>query len=369
MRSAGALAISAGYGMIPPLVIYFTNAGMSNQAISILIAIYPLFKSLGYLLGSVSIFKRQSSRSILFLASVTYFGMFYFSDSWSLFLFRAIEGLLLGLYVTKQSIEISKENNATQNLAYLNSAASVGVFIGPLIVSAYLQSKHPLDSFLIPSLICFLIFIVFRGNSWTDSNSIKSKSFSSSLLSSENVSLLFTFFVFDFTYGFLSLTSSFTLTASFHENASIATAYLLTIGFIIFSIFMPIFGKMINNRNSKPLLVISLFLIAICFYAIPYTINSKLLVYSSFIAEYILASLAYCCVLSRMSNAHENIFSIGGAIQSGGMVAGPIAASILMSELSLEFTYMTLAALYALSCALSAGLLSKASSQTLPTFD
>lgn len=314
--------------------------------------------------------KKQSSRTLLLLASASYFGMFQFSDSWLLFIFRGMEGLLLGLYLTKQSMEISKENNSTQSLAYLNSASSIGVFLGPLIVSAFINSNTPLSSFLIPGLLCLLVFILFRSDSKNANEPRESKHFNSSLLSREAISLLITFFIFDFTYGFLSFTSSFTLKISFQEDAALATAYLLTIGFIIFSLFMPIFGKVVNNNNSKCLLMTSLSAIVICFVALTQFLYSKPLVYLSFITEYIFASLAYCCVLSRMSNVHENIFSIGGAIQSTGMIAGPLIASYLMTEVSLEFAYVVLAAIYAITCVLSAGLLSnKVNAQVIASVD
>lgn len=355
---AAVFCLSIGYGIIVPLVPELKSS-LSNSQISLLIAVYPFAKMIGYL-GAASARIRRIHLLLPQVLAIICFTSMAISYAFPVLLAaRLAEGSIFGFLMATISQKIAENNpeKGGSSLSQLNSLSSAGVFVGPIVMTGCIWAGFSKIAFLI--LACgMLISAVWALRLKSDKN-ISKVAAASTVPSKTNgqtgkwlapsaywhsmlpiMPVLLTFMVFDFTYGFLSFHVP-VLLAPVTRDPSALTTLVFSSGFVIFTVFLPVFGYLADRLEGRDGLWLALLCIALLFGSAQFlgSVHTSIFI-GLILVEFAVAAWCYAVALKRLSLLGGASYGLVGAAQSVGMTLGPLAAGWIWSGAPLIGLYI-----------------------------
>ena len=347
----GAFAVSLGYGMLTPFVGTLIAQTQSSVEIGLLMAFYPLAKAAGYATCMMSRVRAWPGTYLLMVTAVSYAALGVTFSVVVSAAARSLEGFVFGWFLATASAEIASSGKAVgYRLSWLNGMSSAGVLVGPLLVAGANALGHSQAAFLAVALICACA-AALRLRPMPVPTRSSAETFVPALAGARSWALMVLFASFDFTFGALSLT----IPIAFERrsvDALTATAALFTGGFIVFTVLMPVFGRLGDRLRLTPSLVTSTVVISTLFLLLSRTAMPPFELTALLLGEYIAAAAAYSFALAELGNVAPGSFPIVGVTQSIAMSVGSLMAGRMLATGGPLDVFAFLSGTYLVSAAL-----------------
>lgn len=318
-----AFSVSLGYGMIAPYLGSLARAGVANVTLGILSASYPIAKAFGFLASSL-LPRQPRLQYLLILACIAYSAMALvpIPEIWTVA--RFAEGLAFGwlMGLAARSIVKDVKQRIGERLAWFNAVSSASVFCGPLLAWLAIYFHCEYIAFFAAASLCAVVCL----NPSLPVTIHTPKTFSlPSILRAWP--LVLCFFLFDFTYGILSVALPLAFASAPDAGAGLTT-FTFSAGFVIFLVGLPLFGRM-HDKGIHRLLEVALIAVALVFaYAAIVHAGGEALA-GLIILEYVAAAAAYAAAAAWLGQQLPEGLGIAGTMQSLGLALGAILGGLI----------------------------------------